>query len=180
MLFSPVKGALDFSLFPEPVRISKLACGCDWFEQAAMCLVGRPSQFRSSSACLLVVLVNCLGHAGVKGNDRADRLAGKATTTGGLRFGRSEVLRSLRHYLAGTKPPRTSHHRSPGGERRRQRGSAQRSSLRGGERAIVNETNIGTVSRGNIGETPERRGGAERISVWAHCQFSSLYLARQF
>ena len=31
--------------------------------------------------------------------DRADRLAGKTTTTGGLRLGNSEVLRSLRHYL---------------------------------------------------------------------------------
>ena len=34
-----------------------------------------------------------------KGNDRADRLAGKATIKGGLRLGISEVLRSLRHYL---------------------------------------------------------------------------------
>ena len=33
-----------------------------------------------------------------KGNDRAGRLAGKAATTGGLRHGRSEVLRSLRRY----------------------------------------------------------------------------------
>ena len=40
--------------------------------------------------------VYCPGHAGVKGNDRADRLAGKATITGGLRLGRPEVLR---HYL---------------------------------------------------------------------------------
>ena len=37
---------------------------------------------------------------GVKGNDRADeRLVGKATRTSGLLLGRSEVLRSLRHYL---------------------------------------------------------------------------------
>ena len=43
--------------------------------------------------------VYCPGHAGVKGNDRADRLAGKATLTSGLFLGRSEVLRSLRHYL---------------------------------------------------------------------------------
>ena len=41
----------------------------------------------------------CTGHAGVKGNDRADRLAGKATITSGLLFGKSEVLRNLRHYL---------------------------------------------------------------------------------
>ena len=39
------------------------------------------------------------GHAGVKGNDRADRLAGKAAVTSGLRLGRSELLRMLRHYL---------------------------------------------------------------------------------
>ena len=39
------------------------------------------------------------GHAGVKGNDQADRLAGKAPITNGLLLGRSEVLRSFRHYL---------------------------------------------------------------------------------
>ena len=40
--------------------------------------------------------VYCPGHAGVKGNDGADRRAGKAN---GLRLGRAGVLRSLRHYL---------------------------------------------------------------------------------
>ena len=40
--------------------------------------------------------VYCPGHAGVKGNDREDRLAGKATLTSGLLLGRSAVLRSLR------------------------------------------------------------------------------------
>ena len=43
--------------------------------------------------------VYCPGQAGVKGNDRADRLEGKATITTGLRLGGSEVLRSLSHYL---------------------------------------------------------------------------------
>ena len=43
--------------------------------------------------------VYCPGHAGVKGNNRADKLAGKATLTSGLLHGWSEVLRSLRHYL---------------------------------------------------------------------------------
>ena len=36
---------------------------------------------------------------GVKGNDQADRLAGKATLTSGLLLGRAEVLRSLKHCL---------------------------------------------------------------------------------
>ena len=47
----------------------------------------------------ILVWTYCPGHAGVKRNDRADRLAGKATLTSGLLLGRSEVLRSLRHYL---------------------------------------------------------------------------------
>ena len=46
-----------------------------------------------------ILWVYCPEHAGVKGNDRADALAGKATFTNDLRLGRSEVLRSLRHYL---------------------------------------------------------------------------------
>ena len=48
---------------------------------------------------LKLLRVYCPGHAEVNGNDRADRLAGKATLTSGLRLGRSEVLRCLRHYL---------------------------------------------------------------------------------
>ena len=43
--------------------------------------------------------VYCPGPAGVKENDRADRLVGKATITGGLLSGRIEVLKSLIHYL---------------------------------------------------------------------------------
>ena len=38
-------------------------------------------------------------YAGVKGNDRADRLEGKATITSDLCLGRSEVMRNLRQYL---------------------------------------------------------------------------------
>ena len=39
-----------------------------------------------------------------------------------------------------------------------ERGSARRSSLKGRERAIVKQTNTGTVSK--AGETSETRGGA--------------------
>ena len=48
--------------------------------------------------------VYCPGQAGVKGNDRADRLEGKATLTSGLLLGGSELLRSLRHCHSDTKP----------------------------------------------------------------------------
>ena len=36
--------------------------------------------------------VYCPGHAGVKGNERADTLAGKANLESGLLLGKSEVL----------------------------------------------------------------------------------------
>ena len=39
------------------------------------------------------------GHAGVKGNNWADTLAGSATLTSDLLLRRSQMLRSLRHYL---------------------------------------------------------------------------------
>ena len=94
--------------------------------------------------------VYCPGHAGVKGNDRADRLAGKATLTSGLLLGRSEVLRSLRHYL---RVQSQGHHTIDRLEERGvERGSARRSSLKGRERAIVSQTNTGTVSKATLGK----------------------------
>ena len=92
--------------------------------------------------------------------DRADRLAGKATITGGLRLGRSEVLRSLRHCLREQSQGHYTIDRLE--ERGVERGNAQQSSLRGRrERAIVNETKIVTVSKATLGKLP--RDGVERI-----------------
>ena len=96
----------------------------------------------------------CPWHVGVKENDRAlYTLPGKATLTSGLLLERSEALRSLRRYLRTQK--RTSHHRSPGGQRH---GKRKRSTifLKGRVKAIVSQTNSGTVSkerRGNVRET---------------------------
>ena len=111
--------------------------------------------------------VYCPGHAGVKGNDRADRPAGKATFISGFLLGRSEVLRSLRHYL---RAQSQGHHTIDRLEERGvERGSARRSSLKGRERAIVNQTNIGTVSKATLGKLLTDR--VERI--WA---FPSAYI----
>ena len=89
--------------------------------------------------------VYCPGHAGVKGNDRTDRLTGKAALKSGLLLGRSEVLRSLRHYL---RVQNEGHHTIDRLEGRGiERGSARRSSLTGRETAIVSQTNIGTFHR---------------------------------
>ena len=105
--------------------------------------------------------VYCPGHAGVKENDRAVRLEGKATLTSGLLLGRSMALRSLRHYLRAQIQGHHSIDRLE--ERGVETGGARRASLKGRERAIVNQTNIGTVSKATLGKL--LRDGVERI--WA-------------
>ena len=92
--------------------------------------------------------MSCPGHAGVKGNDWADWLVGKAAFTSGLLFWRSEVLRSLRHYL---QAQNQGHHTTDHLEKREvERGSTRRFSLKGRERAIVNQTNIGAISKATL------------------------------
>ena len=69
---------------------------------------------------LKLLWVYCPGHAGVKGNDPADRLMGKATLTSGLFLRRSEELLTL--------PASQGHHAIDRLEERGvERGSARRS-----------------------------------------------------
>ena len=84
--------------------------------------------------------VYCPVHAGVKGNGRADRLAGKATLTSGLLLGRSEVLKNLRHYLRAKNQGRHTIDRLE--ERGVERESTRRMSLKGRESAIVNQMKL--------------------------------------
>ena len=82
-----------------------------------------------------------------------------AAITSRLRLGRSEVLRSLRHYQrAQNQRQHTTDHLE---ERGVARGSARRSSLKVRERAIVSQTNTGTVSKATLGKL--LRDGVERI-----------------
>ena len=82
----------------------------------------------------------------------------KQPITSGLRLGRSEVLRSLGHYLQAQSQGHYTIGRLE--QRGMERGSVRRSSLKGRERAIVNQTNIGTVSKATLGKLLEKRGGA--------------------
>ena len=108
--------------------------------------------------------VYCPGHAGAKGNDRADQLAGKAIITTGLRLGRSDVLRAVRQHLQQLEDNQEHHHSVDRLlERDIQKGSGRLSTLRGRERAVVNQTNIGTVSKATLGKL--LKDGEERI--WA-------------
>ena len=108
--------------------------------------------------------VYCPGHAGVKGNDRADRLAVKATISSCLRIGRLNIeeLETLPSCIM----PRTSHHRSPGlGEKGVERGNVRRYSFKRRERDIVNQTDIRTfVSKAKLGKL--LRVGVKHI--WAY------------
>ena len=80
---------------------------------------------------------------------------------------RSEVLRSLRHYL---QVQIQGHHTVDRLEERgMERGSVSWSSLKGWERAIINQMNIGTVSKAMLGKL--LRDGVEHI--WA---FSSALI----
>ena len=122
-------------------------------------------------ACIRLLWLYCPGHAGVKGNDRGDKLAVKATLTSGLLLGRSEVLRSLRHYLRAQSQGRhTIDHLEKRGV---ERGSARRSSLKGLERAIVNQSNIGTVSVATLGKLLRDWWNADGL-FWAHRYYLEL------
>ena len=94
-------------------------------------------------------------------NEQIDCMAVKATLTSGLLFGRSKVLRSLRHYL---RAQSQGHHTTDRLEDRGvERGSSSRSSLKGRERAIDSQTNIGTVLKATLGKL--LRDGVE--GMWA-------------
>ena len=85
----------------------------DWEAQTGTCQCST-STFEDSCR------YTALGHAGVKGNDRADTLARKVAITNGLHLGRSKVLRNLRHCLQ-AQSQRTSRHWSSGGDIRAQK-----------------------------------------------------------
>ena len=85
-----------------------------------------------------------------EGKRPSRQTGGQSSSNNGLLLGRSEVLRSLRHYL---RAQSQGHHTVDRLEERGvERGSARRSSLKGRERAIVSQTNIGTVSEARLGK----------------------------
>ena len=103
--------------------------------------------------------IYCPGHAGVSGNERADRLASTANITPGLQLGRAEVLRVLRNFLNMDRPE----HLSTGcpkqgvdhGERKRPTFHPPRSRT-----ICVQPDKYWYCFEGNLGKTAERRGGA--------------------
>ena len=99
--------------------------------------------------------VYCPGHAEVTGNDRQ---VGKTTIASGLHLGRSEVLRSLRHYM---RAQNQGHHTIDRLEERGvESGSARRSSSKGRDGTIVIQNEQLNLFKGNNGGNSDRRDGA--------------------
>ena len=94
------------------------------------------------------------GHAGVSGNEWADRLASTADITSGLQLGRAEVLRGLRNFLNTDKPEHHSFEGKRSGKKKRPTFHRPRSRT-----IYVQPGRYGHSFEGNLGETAERRGG---------------------
>ena len=73
--------------------------------------------------------INCPGHVGVSGNERADGLASTADITSGLQLGRVEVLRGLMNFLNMDRPEHHSIDRLK--ERGVEKGCGRHSTLQG-------------------------------------------------
>ena len=69
--------------------------------------MGCPDWHTAMHSLRLPRLLCCPGHAGVGGNERADRLVSTADITSGLQLGRVEVPQGLRNFL---NMDRSEHH----------------------------------------------------------------------
>ena len=110
----------------------------------------------------------------VKGNDRVDRLAGgrkkipktnKQKITSGLRLGKLKCWGAWNTTCGHKSKDITP---SIAWKTGVERGSAWQSSLKGREKAILSQTNIGTVSKAAMGKP--LRDGVERI--WYHLELN--------
>ena len=86
--------------------------------------------------------IYCPGHAGVRGNERA------------------EVLRGLRNFLNVDRPEHHNNHCLM--ERRMEKGRSRHSTLRDQERSELNHTNISTVSKTSLRLLQRNGGGAHK------------------
>ena len=115
--------------------------------------------------------VYCPRHAGVSGNELADRLASTADITPGLQLDRAEVLSGLRNFLNMDRPENHSTDRLK--ERGVEKGSGRHSILWGQDWFVFNQTNTGSF-KDNPGETAEKRGGVcmglSEMPSWAETE----------
>ena len=96
-----------------------------------------------------IAWIFCPGHAGVKGNEEADKLAGTAPVVGeDIPFDKSEILKILEKNLRDNEEKETEDHHSITRmqEMQIERGEGRRSRLSGKERRLYNQKATGTMS----------------------------------
>ena len=129
----------------------------EWEAQTGMCQWSTPT-FENSRRCTALSIPEWK-----ETTEQIDWRAKHAIIKSGLHLGRSEVLRSLRHYLRAQS--RGHHTINRLQETGVERGSASRSSLKGRERAIINQ--MGNFPRQHWGISERRDGGHIRAFLSA-------------
>ena len=117
-----------------------------------------------------VTWIFCPGHCGVRGNERADKLAGAATEGETITFDPPAVLLAVKEKLASDEDV-TSFTTSLLIEKGIQRGDGLRSALRGPSRRIQNQLTFETISTKTLLWSLQRRD--EQLWQCAVCSESS-------
>ena len=98
------------------------------------------------SQIVRIVWIFCPGHAGVRGNEQADRLAGRAPLDGSLPMDKGEVVARLWDQVEKVEEQIENPHVERMRLRGIGRGSGRISKLRGKTRRTFNQTAVGTIS----------------------------------
>ena len=118
-----------------------------------------------------VVVTYIPGHCGIKYNERADHLAGIAEPFGELTRSPSDVLAEIKHRIERQEKEEqdkywTTHRLK---ERGWKYGSGSRTTVRGKCRAMVNQQELGVLTKGVLRRIIERGGSGQQPAPLLLC-----------
>ena len=122
-----------------------------------------------ASRVRFITWIFCPGHAGVKGNEAADRLAGNAIVEGGLQLHKQDVLKNLEKHLREQEDRDVDEHHAVQrmDELRVKRGAGRKSGLAGNDRRWHNQMCTGTISMDTLRAILRR--GTEHVWTCPQC-----------
>ena len=112
---------------------------------------------RSASNLARVVWIFCPGHAGVAGNERADKLAGEAVLGEAVPLDAATVIATLTEWYNNNRVVAPSHTLDVLKEKKYKRGEGRKCDLRGAARRIHNQLLTETISIHTLKKTLEAR-----------------------